>query len=70
MEILQELPGAFLMLIRSGVILRIIYCFVVMMTDEEQSGTYKKRIKNTVVFYIMAESIWLIKDLVTNYYVI
>lgn len=70
MEILDELSGAFLILIRSGVILRIIYCFVSMMADEEQSGTYKKRIKNTVVFYVMAESIWLIKDLIARYYLI
>lgn len=68
MHILKELALAFIMLIRSGAVLRIIYCFIAMGADEEQSATYKKRIKNTIVFYIMAESIWLIKDLAFSYY--
>ena len=68
MDILKELAFAFIMLIRSGAGLRIIYCFIAMAADEEQSGTYKKRIKNTIIFYIMAECVWIIKDLVMSYY--
>jgi hypothetical protein len=69
MDIIEELAQAFLMLIRAGSGLRIIYCFIAMAGDEEQSTTYKKRIKNTVGFYIMAECIWIIRDLVMSYYV-
>jgi len=69
-DILKELARAFIMLIRSGAGLRIIYCFIAMGADEEQSASYKKRIKNTLVFYIMAECVWIIKDLVLSYYVI
>ena len=29
---------------------------------------YKKRARNTVIFYIIAESIWQIKDLILYYY--
>ena len=68
MDILRELALAFIMLIRSGSALRIIYCFIAMGADEDQSATYKKRIKNTIVFYIMAECVWIIKDLVMSYY--
>jgi hypothetical protein len=68
MDILKELALAFIMLIRSGAVLRIVYCFICMGTDEEQSTTYKKRIRNSIVFYIMAECVWLIKDLVMGYY--
>lgn len=68
MDIVEELAQAFIMLIRAGAGLRIIYCFIAMAGDEEQSGSYKKRIRNTVVFYIMAECIWIIRDLVMDYY--
>jgi len=68
MDILKELALAFIMLIRIGAVLRIVYCFIYIGVDEEQSSSYKKRIKNTIVFYIMAECVWLIKDLALSYY--
>lgn len=68
MEILKELALAFIMLIRLGAVLRIIYCFISMNSDEEKVSSYKRRIKNTIIFYIMAECIWLIKDLAMSYY--
>lgn len=68
MDILKELSLAFIMLICIGTVCRVVYCFISMSADEEQSTTYKKRIKNTSVFYVMAECIWLIKDLIMGYY--
>lgn len=68
MDIVDELALAFIVLIRSGSVLRIIYCFISMAGDEEQVVTYKKRIKNTIIFYIMAESVYVIRDLAMYYY--
>ena len=68
MDIVEELANAMIILIRSGAALRVIYCFIAMAGDEEQMATYKKRIKHVVAFYIMAESIYLIRDLVMSYY--
>jgi len=68
MDIVNQLAVAFITLIRSGSVLRIIYCFIVIAGDEEQVVTYKKRIKNTIVFYIMAESVYVIRDLAMYYY--
>ena len=68
MDIVDQLAVAFITLIRSGSVLRIIYCFITMAGDEEQAVTYKKRIKNTMVFYIMAESVYVIRDLAMYYY--
>lgn len=68
MEILKELALAFIMLIRLGAVLRIVYCFISINSDEEKVSSYKRRIKNTIIFYIMAECIWLIKDLAMSYY--
>jgi hypothetical protein len=68
MDIVNQLAVAFITLIRSGSALRIIYCFITMAGDEEQAVTYKKRIKNTLMFYIMAESVYVIRDLAMHYY--
>ncbi len=68
MDIVDQLAVAFIALIRSGSVLRIIYCFISMAADEEQAVTYKKRIINTIVFYIMAESVYVIRDLAMHYY--
>ena len=69
MKIVEELSYALIILIRAGAVLRIIYCFICMGSDEEQSITYKKRIRNTLIFYVMAESCWIIKDIVMSYYI-
>ncbi|QUH31109.1 mercury transporter [Vallitalea guaymasensis] len=68
MDMIKELSDAFLILIRSGTVFRVIYCFVMMGTDEENEKAYKKKIRNVIVFYILAESCYVIKDLVTKYY--
>jgi hypothetical protein len=68
MDIVEDLALLFIVLIRSGSVLRIVYCFISMASDEEQVATYKKRIKNTIVFYIMAESVYIIRDLAMHYY--
>ena len=68
MELVEEMALPLILLIRAGAVLRIIYCFLVMAGDEEQYSSYKRRIKHTIVFYILAESVYLIKDLVLHYY--
>lgn len=59
---------AIIMLVRIGAVARFIYCMVRLQAAEEQAAQYKKRAKNTVIFYIIAESIWQIKDLILFYY--
>ncbi len=68
MDRLREMADAFLLLIRMGAVLRVVYCFIYIAMDEEQAGSYKRRLKHTVVFYILAESIWQIKEMVLSYY--
>lgn len=68
MDLIKEMADAFIMLIRAGAVLRIIYCFIKMGTSEEEFSMYKRRTKNTVLFYILAESIWQIKELILGYY--
>ncbi len=68
MDLLKEMADAFILLIRVGAVLRVVHCFIQIGIDEEQSASYKKRMKNTVTFYILAESIWQVKDLIMGYY--
>jgi flagellar basal body-associated protein FliL len=65
---MEDISMAIIMLVRIGAVARFIYCMVRLQAAEEQAAQYKKRAKNTVIFYIIAESIWQIKDLILFYY--
>ena len=68
MELVKEMADAFLMLIRVGAVFRVVYCFIRMGASEDEGAMYKKRLKNTLIFYILAESIWQIKEMVLGYF--
>lgn len=55
-------------IIRTGAALRFLNCMVWLSGAEEEAGKYRKRSKNTVVFWIIAECIWQLKDIVLFYY--
>jgi hypothetical protein len=65
---LDDVSIAIIGLIRTGAVFRFVYCMVRLQWAEEEQTQYRKRAKNTVLFYIMAESIWQIKDIVLFYY--
>ena len=66
MVTMDDLSKAIILLVRVGAVARFIYCMVRL--GEEQAAQYKKRARNTVIFYVIAESIWQIKDLILYYY--
>ena len=68
MDLIKQMADAFIMLIRVGAVFRVVYCFVRMGMNEDEAAMYKKRVRNTVVFYVIAECIWQIKELVLGYY--
>jgi len=68
LERVQEMADAFVLLIRVGAVLRLVYCFIHIGIDEDQSVSYKKRMKHVVIFYVFAESIWQLKDIIMSYY--
>ena len=68
MVTMDDISMAIIMLVRIGAVARFIYCMVRLQAAEEQAAQYKKRAKNTVIFYIIAESIWQLKDLILYYY--
>lgn len=65
---LDDISMMVISLIRLGAVFRFVYCMVRMQSEEEEQARYKKRAKNIIVFYVIAESIWQIKDIVLYYY--
>lgn len=65
---LDNISIAIIGLIRAGALFRFVYCMVRLQGAEEEQTQYRKRAKNTVLFYVIAESIWQIKDIVIYYY--
>lgn len=68
MDHLKELASIFMLFIRAGVVTRVAYCFVRMVGNEDELSVYKRRIKNAIVFFVLAESVWKLKDLVVFYF--
>lgn len=65
---MEELAKVIIGIIRAGSGVRATYCFIQMSKDDEEVNVYKKRIKNIAVFYVVAESIWQIKDILFYYF--
>ncbi|WP_395547489.1 MULTISPECIES: mercury transporter [unclassified Lacrimispora] len=65
---LDDISTAVISLIRLGAVFRFIYCMICLQSAEEEQARYKKRAKNIVVFYVIAECIWQIKEIVFYYY--
>ena len=57
MVTMDDLSKAIILLVRVGAVARFIYCMVRLAAAEEQAAQYKKRARNTVIFYVIAESI-------------
>jgi len=68
MVTMDDISRLIISLVRIGAVARFIYCMVRLTAAEELAAMFKKRARNTIIFYIIAESIWQIKDLVIKYY--
>ena len=55
-------------IIRTGVILRFTICMITMQKADDEMEGIKKRIVNLIVFYIIAESIFQIRDILFYYF--
>ena len=57
-----------LIIIPSGVVLRVGFCLIKMMYAEDEFTVYKKRMVNVILFGIIAELILSIKDIIRFYF--
>ena len=65
---IDDISMAVIAVIRLGAVFRFIYCMVRLQGAEKEQTQFKKRAKNTVLFYVIAECIWQIKELIFYYY--
>ncbi len=68
MQMIDEVSKVVVWLIRAGAACRLCYCLFRMISADDDLAMYKRRAKNTLVFYIIAECVWMIKDMVMKYY--
>ena len=64
----DELSKIMIGIIRTGVILRFTICMISMQKADDEMEGIKKRIVNLIVFYIIAESIFQIRDILFYYF--
>ena len=55
-------------IIPTGVTLRVIYCFIKIMYSEDEVVVYKKRIVSIIIFGIISELVFVIKDIIMFYF--
>ncbi len=68
MDLITQITSALIILIRAGAGLRFIICLVKMMQDSDAAPKIKTQIKNTLIFYIIAELVFQLKDLIISYF--
>lgn len=57
-----------LYIIPAGVILRSIFCLIKIMYEQEEKKVNIRRLINAIVFLIITELVFVIKDVVEKYY--
>ena len=65
---IDELSKIMIGIIRTGVILRFTICMITMQKADDEMEGIKKRVVNLIVFYIIAESIFQVKDILFYYF--
>ena len=65
---IDNITNALIVLVRLGVAARFIFCMVKLAGAEEEAAKYKKRAKNAVIFAILSECVWALRDLALHYY--
>ena len=55
-------------LIRAGVIFRVVFCLIKIIISDEEAAKYRRRIINAVAFLVLSELVFAIKNIVLTYY--
>lgn len=68
MQQVSQLITALLILLPLAAAARIVYCLIAINTDNSDDGSYKRRIKNILIFLILAESILGLVKVISSYF--
>ena len=55
-------------LIAAGVVLRVIFCSIKIMTTDDETAQYKRRMRNAVIFGIISVLAFSLKNLMLRYF--
>ena len=53
-------------LISTGLGMRVVYLLIKLMHEDEEAARYRKRLKNTVVFAIIAQVPFVVRDIIIS----
>lgn len=68
MNTMMDIVGLLAILIRIGVICRVVICLLKINLGGDDGGENKQKIKNALIFLVISECVWVIKDLIFSYY--
>lgn len=69
MEEIEGLINLLLLLFPIGAGTRIVYCLIAMAFDSEEEKSYRTRMKNALIFLVLAESItYLLRSVIPFYF--
>ena len=68
MDAVNEISKVLINLIRAGAVFRLVYCLFRMVAAEDEQAMFKKRTRNVIIFYVIAELIFQLKDMIIGYY--
>ena len=68
MQYVDDISNVVLILIRIGVVFRVSYCLLRLMTTEDEAAQFRKRFRNAVAFAVVAELVFVLKGLIIGYF--
>jgi len=67
-QYVDDISNVVLILIRIGVVFRVIYCLLRLMTTEDEAAQFRRRFRNAVAFEVVAELVFVLKGLIIGYF--
>lgn len=68
MDKVRELIDWLLLVLPLSVSARIVYCLCILPTDADRSAELKRRIRNALIFLVLAETVTGLLKIVSDYY--
>lgn len=65
---LDNISGVLIGVIASGTVMRLIFCFIRMSTDDDQMDLYIKRAKHAGMFLAISLCVWGMRDILIRYF--
>lgn len=67
MDTINSLLTAMLVILPSAAVPRGVYCYYKYVSDDEQGSLYMRRLKNLLVFTVIAETVTGLLNIILNY---